>query len=292
MALLNDFMKNANGMTRNPLGIIALFVSLIYGFACLVLSSSLKNLVTEYERLPLIWFIIIFPVIILLAFIYLVVNHHTKLYAPSDFRGDDAFFKNMDNKRIKQRQEDEAKTLESAPKNENIELEVEKETESKINGEVNILEETKKVEEVKSEIVAEPIVNKYSNSEKWVSQELSLKYNVLFKANISLSTQYGKIELDAMGQDSDKLYIVETKYWESNKSEKILKLSIQEFLLQNGKLKKVFKTNKEFKLIVALVFDSLKLVDRNEYLKFVKNIYEDANVEFFEYDKLKKSYEE
>lgn len=88
---VTDFMDNAKGLTRNPLGIIALFISLIYGFACLVLSTSINNLQCPYERLPLIWFIILFPVLILSAFTYLVVKHHPKLYAPSDFKDERNF---------------------------------------------------------------------------------------------------------------------------------------------------------------------------------------------------------
>lgn len=88
---VTDFMDKANGLTRNPLGIIALFVSLIYGFACLVLSTSLNNLHGQEERLPLIWFIIIFPLVILIAFILLVIYHHKKLYAPSDYKDEKNF---------------------------------------------------------------------------------------------------------------------------------------------------------------------------------------------------------
>jgi len=88
---LSGFMEKATGLTKNPLGIIALFVSLIYGFACLVLSSSIHNLNGAEERLPLIWFIIIFPIFILIMFTYLVMKHHTKLYAPSDYKDEKNF---------------------------------------------------------------------------------------------------------------------------------------------------------------------------------------------------------
>ncbi|MFW5804318.1 MAG: hypothetical protein ACOCWG_03695 [bacterium] len=88
---VTDFMDKAKGLTRNPLGIIALFVSLIYGFACLVLSTSISNLHGQEERLPLIWFIILFPLLILGAFTYLVIYHHKKLYAPSDYKDEKNF---------------------------------------------------------------------------------------------------------------------------------------------------------------------------------------------------------
>lgn len=88
---VTEFMDKAKGLTRNPLGIIALFVSLIYGFACLVLSTSISNLQGQGERLPLIWFIILFPLLILGAFTYLVIYHHKKLYAPSDYKDEKNF---------------------------------------------------------------------------------------------------------------------------------------------------------------------------------------------------------
>ena len=93
MNTLANFISKAKGLTKNPLGIIALFISLIYGFACLVLGTSLKNLQGQCERLPLIWFIIIFPILILIAFTFLVVYHHEKLYAPSDFTDEKNFVK-------------------------------------------------------------------------------------------------------------------------------------------------------------------------------------------------------
>jgi hypothetical protein len=90
-----NFIENAKGLTRNPLGIIALFISLIYGFACLVLSTSLSNLIGNIERQPLIWFIILFPLIILVCFIYLVTHHHEKLYSPDDYGNSEAFLKTL-----------------------------------------------------------------------------------------------------------------------------------------------------------------------------------------------------
>ena len=98
--LVTEFMEKAKGLARNPLGIIALFVSLIYGFACLVLSSSLSNLHGPEERLPLIWFIILFPVLILIAFTYLVMYHHRKLYAPSDYKDEQNFVNAFVNKEV------------------------------------------------------------------------------------------------------------------------------------------------------------------------------------------------
>jgi len=91
MEKMSNFLDKAKGYAKNPLGIIALFISLIYGFACLVLSTSINNFTGPAERLPLIWFVILFPVLILIGFIYLVIFHHGKLYAPSDFKDEENF---------------------------------------------------------------------------------------------------------------------------------------------------------------------------------------------------------
>ena len=59
-----QFMKYARQLARNPLGIIALFISLIYGFASLLLNSAAETL-TVAERWPLIGFIVVFPLLVL-----------------------------------------------------------------------------------------------------------------------------------------------------------------------------------------------------------------------------------
>lgn len=43
------------------------------------------------ERLPLIWFIILFPILVLLVFSYLVIKHHSKLYGPGDYKDETNF---------------------------------------------------------------------------------------------------------------------------------------------------------------------------------------------------------
>ena len=86
---IKQFSETAKGLAKNPLGIIALFIVLIYGFASLVLglSSNLQGA----ERMPIVWFLVIFPVIVLGVFAWLVSRHHEKLYAPKDYTDDKSF---------------------------------------------------------------------------------------------------------------------------------------------------------------------------------------------------------
>jgi CheY-like chemotaxis protein len=85
------FGDTAKGLARNPLGIIALFIVLVYGFASLV--TAFAGSFTVAERAPLIWFLIFFPVLVLGVFSWLVSRHSGKLFAPSDFKNEDNYVK-------------------------------------------------------------------------------------------------------------------------------------------------------------------------------------------------------
>lgn len=84
-------MKEIQQFIKNPLGIFALFVTFIDGIAGLVISANFDNLNGKAERLPLIWFIIGFPILILIAFVILVIKYNEKLYAPKDFDNQEGF---------------------------------------------------------------------------------------------------------------------------------------------------------------------------------------------------------
>lgn len=94
-----EFARASRDLARNPLGIIALFILLVYGFACIVLGVSGKTMGAS-ERAPLIWFLVVFPVIVLCAFYRLVAKHHRKLYAPGDYRDESHFFDQQDGSMI------------------------------------------------------------------------------------------------------------------------------------------------------------------------------------------------
>lgn len=90
---METFSKSAENLSKNPLGIIGLFLVLVYGIAGLVLitANDLGN-----ERVFLIIFLTIFPLIILLVFYNLVTKHYNKLYSPSDYKDEVNFMKAID----------------------------------------------------------------------------------------------------------------------------------------------------------------------------------------------------
>lgn len=88
---VQEFAEVAKGLARNPLGIIALFIVLVYGFACLV--TTFMRSLDRGERSPLIYFLVIFPVLVLGVFTWLVSQHSGKLFAPADFKDESNYVK-------------------------------------------------------------------------------------------------------------------------------------------------------------------------------------------------------
>ena len=88
---LSQFGKTATGLSKSPLGIIALFIVLVYGFASIVV--AMPNGMEASDRTPLIYFLVIFPCIVFAGFLWLVSTHPDKIYSPSDFKDENNFLK-------------------------------------------------------------------------------------------------------------------------------------------------------------------------------------------------------
>ncbi|MBW0101654.1 response regulator [Pseudonocardia sp. KRD291] len=82
-----SFGGTAVKLAGNPLGIIALFIVLVYGVAALI--TAFASRLAPYERLPLVIFLVAFPVLVLGSFLWLVTRYPQSLYAPKDFVNED-----------------------------------------------------------------------------------------------------------------------------------------------------------------------------------------------------------
>jgi len=90
---IKEFSQTVQHSARNPLGIIALFLVLVYGMAALVVGASGLD---PGQRQIIVWFLVIFPILVLAVFYRLVTKHHNKLYAPSDFADEANFMKTLE----------------------------------------------------------------------------------------------------------------------------------------------------------------------------------------------------
>lgn len=84
----NEINVTAEKLAKNPLGIIALFIVLVYALSASTLIFS--QIPYDLQKI-LIYFIVIFPVFVLVVFFILVTKHHDKLYSPSDFKDESNF---------------------------------------------------------------------------------------------------------------------------------------------------------------------------------------------------------
>ena len=82
-----SFATTAKSLAKNPLGIVALFIVLVYMMASVTLFAAGDH------QAVIVWFLVLFPVLVLAVFAWLVVRHHHKLYAPADFRDDETFIR-------------------------------------------------------------------------------------------------------------------------------------------------------------------------------------------------------
>jgi len=103
-------LNAAKNLTKNPLGIIGLFIVMVYSLACIVLGVGAEHLQPN-EKLPLVWFIVLFPILILWAFYMLVTKHHKKLYAPSDFKNEELFLEPIADQRRNDRLDAEVENI-------------------------------------------------------------------------------------------------------------------------------------------------------------------------------------
>jgi hypothetical protein len=150
-------LKVSKDHVRNPLGIVALFISLIYGFASLLLGSSADKL-EPIERWPLILFVVIFPFSVLYVFYKLVTEHHGKLYSPSDYNTDDSFLKTLSVKELEAKLEEdvsEAVAIQlSSSKDDTNTKQIKR---SDIKGKISKSEEFV-IREIKNELSIEPTI--------------------------------------------------------------------------------------------------------------------------------------
>jgi hypothetical protein len=97
---LKEISDSAVSLSGNPLGIIALFIVLVYGVAALV--AGFSGRLKEGERTPIIWFLALFPCLVLAVFGWLVSQHHDKLYGPRDYTDESHFVSTFTQEKLKQ----------------------------------------------------------------------------------------------------------------------------------------------------------------------------------------------
>jgi hypothetical protein len=194
MKSISDFGKTAQALSKNPLGIIALFIVLLYGIAGLVLTTTTSSL-NAGERQPLIWFLAI-----LLVFAWLVSQHHTKLYAPSDYKSDDTFIQITSLEEYRRRLEREVAELEPASEILKVNDIIEYATEQQV------ITQTKEIKRLENQARTDIVV-----AEDLVLRLLESKYNVPATRQVTFALIDSKVYLDGLIPINGKTVGVEIK---------------------------------------------------------------------------------
>ncbi len=249
---------NIKNYLRNPLGVIALFVTICYLIAGLVFSIGLDKLTGAKERLPFIWFIIIFPVIIFIVFVLLVCFHHEKLYGPRDFKDEENFIKLTNTER-------KTKYLREATVNSIYEEQ----------NPINIEKSTEIIKNEKSNILA--LAYSAENSTHLAIQKLNKIYNTKFTEEVRTS----RATYDAIGIIDGKPYIVECKYIRNIITINRLRDTYQQVLRYKESIIK-----KEPQIIIVYILEKYTQDVCAKIQEYYKSIDPNLNIFVFDYKEL------
>ena len=268
---IDEFGKAAQKLSRNPLGIIALFIVLVYGIAALVLGISSSSLQSN-ERLPLIYFLIFFPVIVLIAFYRLVSKHHVKLYAPNDYQDKEGFFRALSPLEQKQKLEEEIKTIEEETKL--------GEKEPKTSPKDKLVSV-----EMEGSGILKTISTRhaYVLAEELAFREIESEFGVSVHRQVAIGRDHG---FDGIFLQRGKPMVIEIKY---TKRQEHIRMIWQKEIERFARIAKTMEPEPSFLFVV--VADGLKKeVDIDSLMKIAENANIPVGIRFYDFDELKEKY--
>lgn len=254
---MNNFLKETRYFLRNPLGIIGLFITIVYLIAAILLNNGLDKLHGNLERLPLIGFVVLFPIIILFVFYRLVTKHYDKIYGPTDFKTDSAFLK--------------YKNISFATR-EDVKINDEKKL--KEEDSISLMSFSSQHDNSK-----EVKIQRINTLESKILDQLNKIYNVQFFKNIKISGTINKLIPDGYGLTNEKQFIVEIKFYKVYEVN-IIKKTVDSFIKSS---KSILNENLPTKYIFAFIFDDYKNKTK-ETINFNFTQNQDIDLIFFDTD--------
>lgn len=245
-----DINSSAPKLSRNPLGIIALFLLLVYGVASLLFSFSGGTL-TLSQRWWFVIFLVSFPVIVLVAFVYLVVCHHQNLYAPGDFREEEHFFgynyqsPKEKEEQLKTEEKKEIKTLTKMESYHKSEPEKSRERVSKIRERIR-----------KSRQAEDLAFNYYEN-----------KFDYDIDRDVYIKDGSRRLLFDGIARKSGRIYLFKVKYLKDNDIPESFFSEIEDIVSDAVRAKRILTAARQdiiCKLKIVVVTETENLSEREE----------------------------
>jgi hypothetical protein len=286
---VENMPEDLKGLTKNPLGIVALFIALIYGFATLLLGVAANQLSPE-ERQPLIWFVVLFPIVVLGVFYVLVTRHHGKLYAPKDYQNDDSFLMTLSEKQQAERLDDEIQqTVEDVFTRVDVKSEATDDSQEVMFSRTNQAADKYENDKINSYV---SLRNKYRQAERFALLKLELDEGFTFKRQVSFGDD-STTAFDGVSINGNVVTAVEVKYL---RRPTVSRAVVREILYKGILAEAQIGNKRQFKLFIVMVLED-RAPELLESLKSrvsdtVKNADFPVEVRLFYYDELVSEYEE
>ena len=228
------------GTVKNPLTIIAMFAALVEVSGTIVLPFVDAN-----NQIYFIWFLILFPIILVILFFCTLNFNHKVLYAPSDYENEENFLKLF----IPVSPEEKIQRIKSEYSNEIIDA-----------GKSNNDHEDKKIDIVnispdnnKSFLKLAYNEAKLLANEEFVLQHMSKEFSAEIKRNMRLDDLRYEIYFDGLVYEKGNIIGIEVKTLQKG-TRKIVSDSINKLLNKiNGALNNEVKDR--FHLIIVYLYN-------------------------------------
>lgn len=231
-------IENIKGI-RNPLTIIAIFAGLAE-----ISGTGILPFIIEVNQTTYIWFLMIFPVLLVVLF-FITLNFNPKvLYSPSDFRDEANYMKTLQPSTTAEKiRKIEEEVAEESELEKPLSLEAHFEPQVKV-----VKSQTEIVELMKTD----PRM-RYQLAESLIIDRLTRELNMQPQRDLYHRNKFGGFMFDAVFQRPDGITIVEVKYLSAKLSLSRFKETLQRIQLSIQALPQNVQRNA--RAVLAIAYD-------------------------------------
>ena len=271
-------MLDKIGHIKNPLTVIAMFAAIAEVSGAIVLPF-----IAPENQAIYIWFLMLFPVLLVLIFFLTLNFNHKALYAPSDWKDESNFFRKFSSATIEERKKkltDEVVAAEAQPDR------VEVETHAAASG--GGIEAKHNTTQADLAAYQQQRMKRYSIAESAAISKLSDDLSLPFQSNVVFHpTKSRRIIFDAMAIEQDKITVVEVKVISNDSPQRD---GVYKMLLEAEEVAKSASENgKAFVLHYVVVLDNRdidKFRVESRLRKYLNNFELNIKLHVFSMDEL------
>lgn len=263
------------GHIKNPLTVIAIFAAIAE-----ISGTTVLPFIESENQGIYIWFLMLFPVLLVTIFFLTLNFNHRVLYAPSDYKNEDNFLKSFGKATTQEKADKLREEIEEAENNILSEEDEPEATDTSFQESSN----TTPPPQLKAKVVLDPerhasLIANVSLAEKLAILKLSKDMELDFKTDVRFETPNSrKIIFDGLALDKNKIHAVEVKLF---RHEHVSPSRLDKILLEAELMASQMKGIDSKELVVHFVavvdnpeVDIIKLKERlNRYIaKYKENV--------------------